>query len=178
MVPVTSMTVAQLARMAREQVDQLDPADRQYRRDRLAEDDTPVGIRQVAVMAGCGRSGVSKWRSAYLATGEESDEALCEPDPDLNTGDVRKPGEVSIGRGDSPKWRARTIRGWLRRTGRADEDYFPRPGGRKPPGRPPRPRDESDARAPRLAEPDDVFAEDEQAAAARNAAKFAGTVAA
>jgi hypothetical protein len=139
-VPVTSMTVKQMRAMSREEVEALDPADREYRRGRIAGDPTPVGIRQIAEMANVGRDAVSGWRGVYLETGESSDEALVEPDPDLNGDDVRKPGEISTGRGGSPRWRASTVWAWLHGTGRVDDDYFPRPGGRKPPGRPPRQR--------------------------------------
>lgn len=145
--------------MTREQVDRLTPEEREARRARLLDTPGAWTIRQFAEAAGLSPWSISGLRNNYLNNGGVEDEnALPAPDPDINSDDIRKPGQQG-GRGSaSPLWRPRTALLWLTKYRRIDEDLVPFHRGRKAPGRPPGQRKPTDGQADEVDQVGDVEA--------------------
>lgn len=164
---VVTMTLRELAAMTREQVEALPDDERQIRRDRLRDDKSQVwGLRDIADMLDLAPRSVTRFRNRYLNNGgHEDNEALCAPDPEINSDRIKQPGDPNTARGESPRFWPATARRWGRAYERLDEDYFPRPGGRKP-GPAPRQRDSDDATGPIVAPRSDVDMDGEADAAA------------
>jgi hypothetical protein len=132
---VGAASLRELGRMTRGQVEALTDDARAARRERLLADPTPWGINRIADEFGMkSRDAVAKWRGNYLRTGQVGANALPAP---ANEDECLKPGDTAASAA-SPVWPAGAIRAWGVQCGRMDEDFVPRPGGRRPPGRTPR----------------------------------------
>lgn len=111
---------------------------RRQRRERLLGSAQPLTIGSLQTVMQRSRGDIGRLRNKFLATGQVADDALPAPDPELSDPGYKQPGDSSSARGSgTPRWRLGVILQWLNDTRRADEDLVLRPGGRKPPGRPP-----------------------------------------
>lgn len=130
--------------MTREQVAALSPAERERRRLRLLCRPGVLTMKDLARASGLSINHIYRMRMDFLANGGiVTPNTLPVPDPEVNSPDLRQPGDDASKRGPSPVWLHSTALPWLAWALRSDEDYVPNRRGRLASGRPPRQRVES-----------------------------------
>lgn len=129
--------------MTREQVAALSPADRERRRLRLLAAPGTLTMSDLSRYSGLSINHIYRMRMDYLANGGVvTPNTLPTPDPEVNSADLRQPGDDASKRGPSPVWTRLTALAWLAWAQRCDENFVPNRRGRLAPGRPPRQRAE------------------------------------
>lgn len=140
---VAAMPIRELAALPRDEVRAWPDEVREARRERMFGSRRRVKIPHIADMGGVGRDAVAKWRGHNLKTGEVNVHGLLMPI--LSEDEIGPDGRelVEAGRKPSRDWHEGDVWRWYDDTDRLDYDLYPPEegrAGRKPSGRPPRPR--------------------------------------